>query len=173
MKSRLTALSLLFLPLLAFAQEGGNTPTGLPPTQPLPVSKPETDGQVWGALIYGTNDTTQLTGTREKPTTNLPNLNERLGKVFPFKHFEILGQHQQDIFRAYESWVVPSRDLFMKIDSKGPAEGGGVKLHLQVWREQQVLVKSDAVLRASSPLFIAGPAWKEGRLIFVLSLERK
>jgi len=61
----------------------------------------------------------------------------------------------------------------MKIDSKGPADKGGVNLHLQVWREQQVLVKSDAVLRAGSPLFIGGPPWKEGRLIFVLSLDRK
>ena len=69
--------------------------------------------------------------------------------------------------------MVPSRDLFLKVDSNGPAENGGVKLHLQVWREQQVLVKSDAVLRPGSPLFIGGPKWKDGRLIFVLSLERK
>lgn len=138
-----------------------------------PAVKPDTDGRVWGALIFATNDASQLTGVREKPVGSLPKLNERLGKVFPFKHFEILGQHQQDIFREYESWVVPSRDLFMKIDSKGPADQGGVKLHLQVWREQQVLVKSDAVLRTTSPLFIGGPAWKDGRLIFVLSLERK
>ena len=82
-------------------------------------------------------------------------------------------QHQQDIFREFESWVVPSQDLFLKIDPKGPADQGGVNLHLQVWREQQLLVKSDAVLRAGSPLFIGGPAWKSGRLIFVLSLDRK
>jgi hypothetical protein len=63
--------------------------------------------------------------------------------------------------------------LFLKIDSKGPAEQGGVNLHLQVWREQQVLVKSEAVLRPGSPLFIGGPKWKNGRLIFVLSLEQK
>lgn len=169
----------LFLGVAALhAQEAPAAATASPPSaaspQPLPNVKPETDGRVWGALIYATNDPSQLTGTREKPATGLPNLYERLGKVFSFKHFEILGQHHQDIFREYESWVVPSRDLFMKIDSKGPADqGGGVKLHLQVWREQQVLVKSDAVLRANSPLFIGGPAWKDGRLIFVLSLEKK
>lgn len=135
--------------------------------------KPATDGQVWGALIFATNDTAQLTGAREQAPASLPRLNERLGKIFPFKHFEILGQHRQDIFREYESWVVPSRDLFLKIDSKGPADEGGVNLHLQVWREQQVLVKSDVILRSGSPLFIGGPAWKDGRLIFVLSLDRK
>lgn len=114
----------LFLGVAALhAQEAPAAATASPPSaaspQPLPNVKPETDGRVWGALIYATNDPSQLTGTREKPATGLPNLYERLGKVFSFKHFEILGQHHQDIFREYESWVVPSRDLFMKIDSKG------------------------------------------------------
>ncbi|MCF7789603.1 MAG: hypothetical protein K9N47_26000 [Prosthecobacter sp.] len=165
MKAFLSALSLLFCTTLACAQA---------PAQPDASSvNPATDGHVWGALIFATNDAAQLTGAKEPTHTGLPKLNERLGRVFPYKHFEILGQHRQDIFREYESWVVPSRELFMKIDSKGPADKGGVNLHLQVWREQQVLVKSDAVLRKDSPLFIGGPPWKEGRLIFVLFLEGK
>lgn len=165
MKPLLTALFLVICTALASAQ-------GEPPSVVSSV-KHATDGHVWGALIFATNDATQLTGAKEPIHAELPRLNERLAKVFPFKHFEILGQHRQDIFREYESWVVPSRDLFMKIDSKGPADKGGVNLHLQVWREQQVLVKSDAVLRKDSPLFIGGPPWKQGRLIFVLFLERK
>lgn len=165
MKPILTALFLVICTAVASAQ-------GQPPSVVSSV-KHATEGHVWGALIFATNDATQLTGAKEPIHADLPRLNERLAKVFPFKHFEILGQHRQDIFREYESWVVPSRDLFMKIDSKGPADKGGVNLHLQVWREQQVLVKSDAVLRKDSPLFIGGPPWKEGRLIFVLCLERK
>ncbi|MBN8422621.1 MAG: hypothetical protein J0L73_27155 [Verrucomicrobia bacterium] len=164
MKPFLSALILVFCAALAPAQEA---------TPVVSSVHHATEGHVWGALIFATNDASQLTGAQEPVHTELPKLNERLAKVFPFKHFEILGQHRQDIFREYESWVVPSRDLFMKIDSKGPADKGGVNLHLQVWREQQVLVKSDAVLRKDSPLFIGGPPWKEGRLIFVLFLERK
>lgn len=164
MKAILSALSLFFCTTLAFAQA---------PAPPDVASKLAIDGHVWGALIFATNDASQLTGAKEPIHAELPKLNERLAKVFPFKHFGILGQHRQDILREYESWVVPSRELFMKIDSKGPADNGGVNLHLQVWREQQVLVKSDAVLRKGSPLFIGGPPWKEGRLIFVLFLERK
>lgn len=165
MKPLLTSLFLVFCTAFASAQ-------GQPPSVVSSV-KHATEGHVWGALIFATNDASQLTGAKEPIHAELPRLNERLAKVFPFKHFEIVGQHRQDIFREYESWVVPSRDLFMKIDSKGPADKGGVNLHLQVWREQQVLVKSDAVLRKDSPLFIGGPPWKDGRLIFVLCLERK
>ncbi|WP_395738481.1 hypothetical protein [Prosthecobacter sp.] len=165
MKALLTVLALFCVTALGRAQETA--------TPVISAAKHATDGHVWGALIFATNSVEQLTGAKEQAHLDLPNLTQRLGKVFPYKHFEILGQHRQDIFREYESWVVPSRDLFMKIDSKGPADKDGVNLHLQVWREHQVLVKSDAVLRKDSPLFIGGPPWKDGRLIFVLFLERK
>ncbi len=167
MKGFLSALALISCTALACAQDLEEPP-------PIITSaKHATDGHVWGALIFATNDASQLTGAKEEAHADLPKLDQRLGKVFPFKHFEILGQHRQDIFREYESWVVPSRDLFMKIDSKGPADKDGVNLHLQVWHKHQVLVKSDAILRKDSPLFIGGPPWKQGRLIFVLFLERK
>ena len=61
-------------------------------------------------------------------------------------HFEILGEHKQDIFRQYESWVVPSKELFLKLDSKGPAEGGGINLNLQFWNKEQVLVKTESIV---------------------------
>ena len=158
----------LVLSLHAVAQEGKPAAP-----QPLPATKPATDGQVWGALIYATTDATKLTGSTEKAPKEQKDLSERLAKVFPYTHFEIIGQHVQDVFREYESWVVPSRDLFLKIDSKGPADGGGMNLHLQVWREQQVLVKTDAVLHPGSPLFISGPKWRDGQLLFVLDMQKK
>ena len=158
----------LVLSLQTSAQEGAP-----PGPRPLPVTKPATDGKVWGALVYATTDAAKLTGSTEKLPSGQKDLFERLGKVFPFTDFEIIGQHMQDVFREYESWVVPSRDLFLKIDSKGPAEVGGMNLHLQVWREQQVLVKTDAVLHPGSPLFISGPKWRDGQLLFVLDMQKK
>ncbi|MBK8093528.1 MAG: hypothetical protein IPK32_16510 [Verrucomicrobiaceae bacterium] len=140
---------------------------------PLPAKKPATDGKVWGALIFAVNDASKLTGSAEKAPEGQKDLTKRLAKVFPYQHYEILGQHLQDVLREYESWVVPTRDLFLKIDSKGPAADGGMNLHLQVWREQQVLVKTDAVLHPQSPLFIGGPKWRDGQLIFVLESQKK
>jgi hypothetical protein len=141
---------------------------------PLPAKKPATDGKVWGALIYATTDTAKLTGSAEQLPANQKDLPARLAKAFtPYTQFEIIGQHLQDVFREYESWVVPSRNLFLKIDSKGPAADGGMNLHLQVWREQQVLVKTDTILRPGSPLFIGGPKWRDGQLLFVLELQKK
>ncbi|HYF36362.1 MAG TPA: hypothetical protein VD994_13795 [Prosthecobacter sp.] len=156
--------------LSAVAQALSQQP-GTPPSGPA-AGKPATDGKVWGALIYATNNARGLSGSQEKAPEQFADLQKRLGKVFQYQHFEILGQHLQDVFREYESWVVPTKDLFLKVDSKGPAKGGGMNVHLQFWREQQVLVKTDATLRGGSPLFIGGPKWKEGQLIFVLVLQK-
>ena len=137
------------------------------------IKKPATDGKVWGALIYGSPAGAGAAVAKGDLPKDLQDLPVRLGKVFAFSHFELLGQHTQDVFREYESWVVPSKDLFLKVDSKGRAQGGGINLHLQFWQEQQVLVKTDAVLRERSPLFIGGPKWRDGQLIFVLMLTRQ
>lgn len=136
------------------------------------IRKPATEGKVWGALLYGSSSASGASVAKDELPKALQDLPARLGKVFHFTHFELLGQHTQDVFREYESWVVPSKDLFLKVDSKGRAKDGGMNLHLQFWREQQVLVKSDAILRADSPLFIGGPKWRDGQLIFVLMLTK-
>ena len=127
------------------------------------------DGQVWGALVYASD---KQPAEKADPPAEFPNLSARLAKAFPYKHFQVLGQHSQDIFREYESWVVPSKDLFVKLDSKGAAKNGGIKLNIQFWQGQQVLVKSDTELLPNSPLFIAGPKWRDGRLVFVLVLKK-
>lgn len=145
----------------------------LPAQSPAPATvvpvKAATDGNVWGGLVYATD---KRPDEPSNEPADFPKLFQRLAKVFPYKYFVILGQHNQVIFREYESWLVPSKDLFVKLDSKGVAKGGGINLHLQFWQGQQVLVKTDAVLRPSSPLFIAGPKWRDGRLIFVLELKK-
>lgn len=145
--------------------------TSAPVTVQPAIIQAETDGRVWGALVYASDAPSTSPGLATEWPKDCKDLPRRLGKAFPYRHFQVIGQHTQDIFRQYESWVVPSRELFLKIDSKGQAEHGGMNLHLQFWQEQQVLVKTDAVLLPQSPLFIAGPRWKEGRLIFVLLLR--
>ena len=132
------------------------------------VIKPATLGKVWGALIYATDGIPVPLPATVPP--DLKDLPKRLNKVFGYTRFEMLGASTQDVFRQYESWVVPSRELFLKLDSKGPAIGGGLKLDLQFWRLNKVLVKADAVLKPHSPLFIRGPRWRNGHLIFVLLL---
>jgi len=135
----------------------------------ISADKAAKDGSVWGALVYASN--APETKQQEK-APEFPDLQKRLAKAFPYKNFEVLGQHNQVVFREYESWVVPSRDVFLKLDSKGTNTTGGLNLHVQFWQGQQVLVKTDTMLLPDSPLFIGGPKWRDGQIIFVLLLKK-
>ncbi len=131
------------------------------------------DAKVDGMLFYASDEATapeQEEKVQIKPAV-LTDISARLGKVYKQKHFHLIGKHTQKVFKEYESWVVPSKDLCLKMDSRGPAEGGGVNLHLQLWQDKKVLVKSDTVIQAGRPVFLGGPAWRGGRLIFVVMLS--
>lgn len=132
-----------------------------------------TEAQVEGMLFFASNDA-KAPVQEEKVSVEpalLKDTTTRLAKAFEFQHFHLIGRHTQKVFKEYESWVVPSQDLCLKMDSRGPAEGGGVNLHLQLWQDKRVLVKSDTVIRKGRPVFLGGPKWRGGRLIFVVVLK--
>ncbi len=142
-------------------------------TATVPASSAASDAQVEGYLFFAANDAS-APAQEEKVVADaavLTALEGKLKKVFPYSHFHLIGRHTQKVFKEYESWVVPSKDLCLKIDSRGPAAEGGVNVHLQLWQDTKVLVKSDSVLRADKPIFLGGPHWRTGRLIFVVRLK--
>ncbi|MEM9480698.1 MAG: hypothetical protein AAGA58_13675 [Verrucomicrobiota bacterium] len=128
------------------------------------------DATVWGGLVYAT------TGESDKNASPVDkDLAAQLGKVKAFEDFTsftLLGEHNQDIiFSDFTNWVVPSNNFNLQFETKGIDEKGGLNLMLKLWQEERVLVKTDATLRQKSPLFIGGPKWREGRLIFVVVLK--
>jgi opacity protein-like surface antigen len=132
-----------------------------------------TEAQVEGMLFFA-SDKADAPDQKEKVTIDaglLKNITGRLAKAFKFQHFHLIGKHTQKVFKGYESWVVPSQDLCLKMDYRGPADGGGLNLHLQLWQDKNVLVKTDTIIRKDRPVFLGGPDWRGGRLIFVVVLK--
>ena len=126
------------------------------------------DGDVWCGLFVAKSDAAAAgIDARLQATV------EQLGKAFPdLSHFELVGENTGSVFKEYECWIVPSKQLFLKLDSLGLHEDKtGVHLHLQLWQEKHVILKTDAILRRD-PVFIAGPNWGDGRLILVLKLGK-
>ena len=135
-----------------------------------PSATAAADAQVDGLLFFASDDAV-APAHEEKVSIDAAlqqSLSVRLAKVFKFPHYHLIGKHTQKVFKEYESWVVPSKDLCLKIDSRGPAEGGGVNVHLQLWQDKKVLVKSDTVIQPGRPVFLGGPRWRGGRLVFVV-----
>jgi hypothetical protein len=132
-----------------------------------------TEAQVEGLLFFA-SDSAEAPAQKEKVSIDaavLKNTTGRLAKAFKFQHFHLIGRHVQKVFKGYESWVVPSQDLCLKMDYRGPGQGGGLNLHLQLWQDKNVLVKSDTVIRKERPVVLGGPSWRGGRLIFVVLLK--
>ncbi|CAN5369218.1 hypothetical protein BH23VER1_BH23VER1_21950 [soil metagenome] len=128
----------------------------------------DSEARAWGALVYlGPGEVEGL----KEPSPNFEAVRSRLGQVFPdHPKSTLIAQHTQEIFKEYESWVVPSKELYLKIDSRGRDESGGMRLDIQVWRDDKVLLKTNAVLSHERPLFVGGPKWRGGRLVFVIML---
>jgi hypothetical protein len=122
---------------------------------------------VWGALVRGSNSPIE----GEAPPLP-PGLTEKLQAAFGFGHHQLMGEHTQPVLAEFASYVVPSEELYMKIDCEGPVEDG-LGLQLQLWREESVIVKTDVILRDHSPVLIAGPKWGEDQLFFVVELQLK
>lgn len=134
--------------------------------------KKETEGskKLWGALIYAVET---ADAKREGFPDADPVMAAMLGQVFQkYSHFQLLGTDAESIFKTTHSWVAPSRELCVKFDSKGPTKDGrGVKLDLQLWSRDKAIVKTDAIFKPGSPVFIEGPQWGRGRLLYVLKLQ--
>lgn len=125
------------------------------------------EGKVLAYLVHGNNESDEGVQCVDIEEGTL----EKLRKSFPeFASFKLLGKHNQELFKQYETWIVPSLDFFLKLDSKGPSEKGGIKTHLQIWHNKEVILKCDPVLYNGRHIIVAGPKWREGRLFLLLQL---
>ena len=143
------------------------------PSKSKASEKHPCDCELWCGLFVANPD--ELEGGKEKGEEKLEELVTQLKKAFPdHRNFRLIGEKTNSVYKEYESWIVPARQLFLKVDSLGRnREKKGVHVHLQLWQEDRVLLKSDTILR-KQPVFIAGPQWGEsGQLIMVLKMMKQ
>lgn len=163
----LTTLSVVLAQQTSFQAEQKN---GAVPKK----EKGESEGAIFGALLFATKEAADQLKDFPKLEQSDAKLAASLAKVFPdYKCFQVLGSESEPLFKAYASWVVPSKEFFLKFDSKGRDEKGGVIIDLQLWHDEKAIVKTDAILKPGSPLLIEGPMWGKGRLIFLVQLQER
>lgn len=129
------------------------------------------DGTVWAGVFLGSSAPSQL---GEAPANEESKAVVQTMQKLPalsFAHYRLLGEHVQPLLKEYESWLVPSRGFFFKLDSRGPEAGGGVRVAVQLWREKEVLLKTDVVLKGERAVLVRGPALgNHGNLLVALRL---
>ncbi len=117
---------------------------------------------LFGALVLATKS-----DHPQPPPEALHGQAKNLEEVFGYNDFKLLGEQTKVVKTGQEDWLVPSRQFFLRVDTKNPVPGG-YALGLQLLQQDRVMVEADAKLSRERPLFIRGPFVGHGQLLILL-----
>jgi len=130
----------------------------------LAAASARADG-IWSALVLATNEHPPKSAPVE-----LKNFSQGLRTVFGYNTFYLLGAKQKEILKGSEVWIVPTKQVFLKVRCLDRTEVD-YRVQLELYVKKKLVVTSEARLARGAPLYIRGPSWGRGRLIFILEVR--
>ena len=100
----------------------------------------------------------------------LTQLEQTLKDLFGYNQFELIGQSDKTLKTGQEDWLANSKYFGLHVDARGENDAG-YTLNLKLYKENDVLLETDANLSRSSPLVIKGPQVGSGQLLLVLMVK--
>jgi hypothetical protein len=97
-------------------------------------------------------------------------LEQTLKDLFGYNQFEVIGQSDKTLKTGEEDWLANSKYFGLHVDARGE-NAAGYTLNLKLYKENDVLLETDANLSKSSPLVIKGPQVGSGQLLLVLVVK--
>jgi len=124
------------------------------------------DGDViWSALVLATNEKAPQS-VPEKLADYAPTIK----KVFGYNSLYLMGDKKRELVSGGEEWLVPSKEFFMLVRCRA-REATAYALSIELYRNHKMLVSADVKLARGAPLYIRGPQWGGGQLIFLLDVR--
>jgi hypothetical protein len=117
--------------------------------------------RIWAALFVGEN---RIVPGPQAP----PPLAERLHEVFGFTHYKLLKEETVDLGRSWDHWVLSRKDFFLRLQPLPSPDGAPTRLRYEIYKDGFLIASGIYTVVADLPLFISGPDFHRGRLIFVL-----
>jgi hypothetical protein len=121
--------------------------------------------EVWSGLVIAENVPQPAPIPPE-----LTSLEQTLKDLFGYNQFELIGQSNKTLKTGEEDWLANSKYFGLHVDARGENESG-YTLNLKLYKENEVLLETDANLSKSSPLVIKGPQVGSGQLLLVLVVK--
>lgn len=131
-------------------------------TTTAPVSGSQ---RVWSALVIAENVPQPAPIPPE-----LTSLEQTLKDLFGYNQFELIGQSNKTLKSGQEDWLANSKYFGLHVDARGESDAG-YTLNLKLYKENEILLETDANLSKSSPLVIKGPQVGSGQLLLVLLVK--
>ena len=120
---------------------------------------------VWSGLVIAENVPQPAPIPGELTT-----LEQTLKDLFGYNQFEVIGQSNKTLKTGEEDWLANSKYFGLHVDARGENDAG-FTLNLKLYKENDVLLETDANLSKSSPLVIKGPQVGSGQLLLVLVVK--
>jgi hypothetical protein len=121
--------------------------------------------RIWSAVVLA---------TKEDPPARVPAMLEEFApaiqKVFGYNSLYLLGEKKRELYDGGEEWLVPTKEFFLKVQCL--ARGvSAYTLRIELYHGKNLLVTTEAKLARDAPLYIRGPEWGRGQLLFVLEVR--
>jgi hypothetical protein len=130
----------------------------------LPAFSPASAAERVEAALYWGRDASPSILARTAPH----DLNERLRAVFGFPHYELIKKDKIELGHHWTQWFIPRRDFFICLRPQRPQPDEPRLIDYEIYQEGFIVAKGKYEPSDGTPLFINGPDFKNGRLIFVL-----
>ena len=134
-------------------------------TLAISVASADAEHVVWSGLVIAEN-VPQPAPIPPELTT----LEQTLKDLFGYNQFEVIGQSNKMLKTGEEDWLANSKYFGLRVDARGENDAG-YTLNLKLYKENDVLLETDANLSKSSPLVIKGPQVGSGQLLLVLVVK--
>ncbi len=129
---------------------------------PLPLTASD---EIWSALVLATNET-----PRQSPPKPLGDFSSAIEKIFGYNSLYLLGQKKRAIGPGTTEWLVPSREFFFQITCLA-REDTHYLVRIELFHNKDLLLTTEARLARNAPLYIRGPQWGKGQLLFLLEVR--
>jgi hypothetical protein len=124
-----------------------------------------TGDRIWSAVALATLEHSAApvpTALKERA----PGINE----IFGYNSLYLLGEKKRDLSPGREEWLIPTKEFFFKVECLSQ-QLTSYLLRIELYRDKNLLVTTEAKLAKDAPLYIGGPQWGRGQLIFMLEVR--
>ena len=124
-----------------------------------------TPDRIWSAVALATLEDSAA------PVPNpLKEFAPAIKEIFGYNSLYLLGEKKRDLSSGSEEWLVPTKEFFFKVECLS-REPTSYLLRIELYRHKNLLITTEAKLAKDAPLYIRGPQWGRGLLIFVLEVK--
>jgi hypothetical protein len=97
-----------------------------------------------------------------------PHLTEQLQQVFGYPCYKVVRGVNIDLRAPHDHWVMAHSDFAMRIQTLPHPPGAPDGIAYEIYKDGFIIARGNYIIAPDTPLFINGPDFHRGRLIFVV-----